>query len=71
MWDFSYCSRLRESTTLMPLSCRVRSAALKISSGRAVTSSDLALSANIPFLTPKASMLSHRMSACLFWATSW
>lgn len=47
------------------------SASSKILSGGAVTSSDLALMATIPDFAPKASMLSQRMSACLFWATSW
>lgn len=54
-----------------PRSRMRRSASSKILCGGAATSSDLALTATMPCSAPKRSMLSQRMSACLFWATSW
>ena len=47
------------------------SACSNILSGGAVTSSDLAFTATIPHWALNASMLSQRMSAWCFWATSW
>ena len=69
-WSFSKGSSERTSRIFMPLS---RSLFLDISktlSGDAVTSSDLAFMHTIPNLAPYLSMLSARMSAWFFCATS-